>query len=227
MDGDEGNTKIAKQFFDLHPSTKNKPPVIVNTFITAENINDLIKSNGFEGEIDLFSLDIGWFFIFLLLSLSFPYSFFQNNSMLLNSSSFLLDGIDYWIWDSIHVVNPRVVIVEIQEVWGWTETKTRPYRADHVSRSVPEMGASILAFIHLAKTKNYRLIGCIEAGFNAIFLRNDIGQDIFGDSYDPKGCFGHWTKDWSLEIESRKISAKQFDWVDPRITNRAGETKKN
>jgi len=51
------------------------------------------------------------------------------------------------------VVSPRVVVVEIQEVWDWTEVKTRPYRENHVSASIPEMGASLAAFVHLAEKK--------------------------------------------------------------------------
>jgi hypothetical protein len=31
-----------------------------------------------------------------------------------------LDGVDYWIWESITVISPRVVVVEYQAFWGRT-----------------------------------------------------------------------------------------------------------
>jgi len=113
-----------------------------------------------------------------------------------------------------------VVVVEIQEVWGWTEFRTRPYRPDHVSYSIPEMGASIQAFSYLADKKGYRLIGCMEAGFNAFYLRKDLGVEEFGGDYSPEGCFWHWTPDWTRTIMERKEMAFDHDWVDPRHTTR-------
>ena len=38
-----------------------------------------------------------------------------------------MDGMDWWIWEKLTVVTPRVVVVEIQELWGPWERKTRPY----------------------------------------------------------------------------------------------------
>jgi hypothetical protein len=110
-----------------------------------------------------------------------------------------------WIWHALDVVKPRVVIVEIQELWLWTvthpfgqqslslltqqmqEAKTRPYKPDFSADSIPQMGASIAAFNVQAMFRGYRLIGCVSAGFNAIFLRNDIAPDAFPTSVIPYG----------------------------------------
>lgn len=132
---------------------------------------------------------------------------------------------DYWIWDALEVVRPRVVVVEIQEVWDWTSSKTRPYRADHVSYSIPEMGASIQAFMYLADKRGFRLVGCMQDGFNAFFLRKDLGVEEFGGDYDPKGCFWHWTSDWKKVMSDRRASAITFDWVDPRHTTRENSVR--
>lgn len=59
------------------------------------------------------------------------------------------------------------------------DSKTRPYKADFSASGIAQMGASIAAFNVLAKFRGYRLIGCVTAGFNAIFLRNDIAPDAF------------------------------------------------
>jgi hypothetical protein len=108
-----------------------------------------------------------------------------------------MDGMDYWIWDALdEEFRPRVVIVEIQEIWGWEQAMTRPYRSDHIAEGIPSMGASISAFMHLASKKGYRLIGCVRQGFNALFLRNDVGRDFFApEHYNPRGCFAHWKSD--------------------------------
>jgi hypothetical protein len=62
------------------------------------------------------------------------------------------------------------------------ESKTRPYKADFSADSIPQMGASLAAFNVQAKFRGYRLIGCVSAGFNALFLRNDIAPDAFPTS---------------------------------------------
>jgi hypothetical protein len=65
------------------------------------------------------------------------------------------------------------------------EAKTRPYKPDFSADSIPQMGASIAAFNVQAMFRGYRLIGCVSAGFNAIFLRNDIAPDAFPTSVIP------------------------------------------
>ena len=40
-------------------------------------------------------------------------------------------------------------------------------------------GASLPAFVKLARTKGYRLIGANSIGFNAFFMRDDVGADEF------------------------------------------------
>jgi hypothetical protein len=48
-------------------------------------------------------------------------------------------------------------------------------------------GASLPAFVKLLKNKGYRLIGCEHNGYNAFFMRNDIGNEIFPE-IDAKEC---------------------------------------
>ncbi|MBK7277549.1 MAG: hypothetical protein IPI08_13660 [Betaproteobacteria bacterium] len=39
-------------------------------------------------------------------------------------------------------------------------------------------GASLPAFVSLAARKGYRLVGTQSLGFNAFFVRNDVGTDL-------------------------------------------------
>lgn len=58
FDGDEKNIKTASEFYRRSKDTFIFPPKIVHAWITAENINDLIRQHGMSGDIDLLSLDI-------------------------------------------------------------------------------------------------------------------------------------------------------------------------
>jgi len=187
FDGDPGNVRCARNFFDHHPSTRHHPPVFADDFVSAENINSLIKSKGWSGPIDVFSLDI--------------------------------DGVDYWIWDAIEIIQPRVVVVEIQELWGPEERWTRPYNSNFHSDGIPSMGASLAAFDYLARKKGYRLVGCVKAGFNAFFVSESAANldDIFGSgSYDRSGCFAHVDQHWRTVLDNRREKASKYSWVDPK-----------
>jgi len=134
-----------------------------------------------------------------------------------------IDGMDYWIWDALTIVRPHVVVVEIQEVWGAFESKTRPYDPHHVSPEIPAMGASLAAFVYLAKRRGYRLVGCIKLGYNAFFVHENAvpgGLDaLFGsDDYNPTGYFGHVDTAWANVLRERRRAAEKYSWIDPSET---------
>lgn len=58
MDGNEKALERGRYFFKRHPNRNVKPVIFKQAMITAENINELIKDAGFEGEIGLLSIDI-------------------------------------------------------------------------------------------------------------------------------------------------------------------------
>ena len=93
-----------------------------------------------------------------------------------------IDGNDYWIWQAIECVSPRVVVVEYENAWGADEAVTMRYDSGYVWRieepGMPHSGASLAAFAKLARTKGYRLVGCQSRCFNAFFVRDDVGRDV-------------------------------------------------
>ncbi len=118
-----------------------------------------------------------------------------------------MDSMDYWIWEAITEISPRVVVVEFNPHMG-TEALTVPYsdkfmaqwmalpqasgkNGDPQGRQLQEWtmygGASLAAFNKLAKNKNYRLIGCNSMQFNVFFMRNDVGAELFPE-VDPQSC---------------------------------------
>lgn len=56
IDADEANVSKAQRFFSGNRDTHLFPPVVRVAMVTAENVNEVVA--GFEGEIDLLSLDI-------------------------------------------------------------------------------------------------------------------------------------------------------------------------
>lgn len=93
-----------------------------------------------------------------------------------------IDGNDYWVWQAIDVVNPVIVAVEWNSVFGPEAAVSIPYdpkffRTDaHYSNLY--YGASIAAFEYLGKQKGYSLIGSNSAGNNLFFVRNDRLGDL-------------------------------------------------
>lgn len=92
-----------------------------------------------------------------------------------------IDGNDYWVWKAVNVVNPVIVIVEYNCIFGPDKTWTVPYAADYHRTSYHYsnlmFGASVQAFCDLAEEKGYAFIGCNSAGNNAYFVRKDkVGQ---------------------------------------------------
>jgi hypothetical protein len=93
-----------------------------------------------------------------------------------------IDGVDYWVWKAIHVVQPRIVIAEYNSLYGPKAKVTPPYDPTfergkaHFSHVF--YGASLAALDHLAQEKGYRLLGTNSAGNNAFFVRADLAPAL-------------------------------------------------
>lgn len=122
------------------------PLTAIQAFVTRDNINDLLRTNGIVGDIGLLSIDI--------------------------------DGNDYWVWEAIDAVCPRIVVVEYNSLWGPDAFVTIPYDP-HFTRGQAHYsnlyyGASAAALEALGRRKGYTLIGSNRAGNNLFFVRNDV-----------------------------------------------------
>jgi hypothetical protein len=89
-----------------------------------------------------------------------------------------VDGNDFWIWEAIDAVSPRIVIVEYNSVFGRDAAISVPYEATfsrtraHFSNLY--LGASLGALCHLAKRKGYVFAGATSADNDAFFVRQDV-----------------------------------------------------
>jgi predicted O-methyltransferase YrrM len=58
VDGEPERIAWAGRFYGRHPDTKERPPRVVRSFLTRENVNDVVAGAGLEGEIDVLSIDV-------------------------------------------------------------------------------------------------------------------------------------------------------------------------
>ena len=115
-----------------------------------------------------------------------------------------IDGMDYWIWETIECVDPRVVVVEANGKFGMRSI-TVPYDANWVynHEAHPHYhGASLPALTKLANRKGYRLVGTNRFGYNAFYVRNDIAQDIL-PVVTIESCRTHPTRENDEKIFER------------------------
>lgn len=93
-----------------------------------------------------------------------------------------IDGNDYWVWEAIDVVNPRIVVCEYNSVFGSDHAITIPYDADFqrtkAHYSDLYFGASLPALCILAEKKGYDFCGTNSTGINAFFVRKDFSHNI-------------------------------------------------
>jgi hypothetical protein len=148
VDAEESRIEHGRRFYARHPDTMVRPPVFARSFVTRENVDEVVTEAGFTGQIDLLSIDI--------------------------------DGNDYWIWQALKCVQPRIVIAEAHPELG-REEWVMPYEPGFVARDAPPgtwMGASPAAMIQLADSLGYRPVAANMYGFNIFFARGDVAERL-------------------------------------------------
>ena len=93
-----------------------------------------------------------------------------------------IDGNDYWVWEAIEVVSPRIVICEYNSVFGTKRAVAIPYDQEFFRTSAHYsnlyFGASLPALHRLAIQKGYVFVGCTKAGNDAFFVRKDVAKNV-------------------------------------------------
>lgn len=93
-----------------------------------------------------------------------------------------IDGNDYWVWEAITMVQPRIVVCEYNSLFGAEASVTIPYdtKFDRTRAHYSNLywGASLAALCRLAERKKYVLAGSNSAGNNAFFVRSDCAARV-------------------------------------------------
>ena len=88
-----------------------------------------------------------------------------------------IDGNDYWVTEAINCINPILLIIEYNSLFGSDRAISVPYDPTFVRTLAHHSnlfyGASLAALTHIANIKGYALIGCNSNGNNAFFVRRD------------------------------------------------------
>jgi hypothetical protein len=94
-----------------------------------------------------------------------------------------IDGNDYWIWEAIGAVRPRVVIIEYNAAYPPPVAFVAEYKADRVWDGGNYHSASLASLEALGRAKGYALVGCNLSGANAFFVRED---ELTGSDGQPR-----------------------------------------
>jgi hypothetical protein len=149
VDGNPDGIEAATRFYASHPDTKAYPPKSAHAFVTRENVNDVIRGAGFDGEIDVLSIDID----------GNDYWIWEAITCVQPQIVVIETHVEYLLDD---------VCAPYRADFDWR----RHARSDQV------FGASPAAMRRLGEQLGYRLVGGNRFGFNAFFLRGDLDAEV-------------------------------------------------
>lgn len=103
-----------------------------------------------------------------------------------------IDGNDYWIWESITEIEPIIVIIEYNSLFGEHNSLTIPYDKNFVREkkhySCKYYGASLAALKKLGEKKGYKFLFTNSARNNAYFIKkeyfNAVGLENFSQNFE-------------------------------------------
>jgi hypothetical protein len=148
VEADPARIERGRAVYARQPDTRAYPPKFVQAFVTRENVNDVIRGAGMEGEIDVLSIDID------------------------GNDHWIWRAIDC-VTPKIVVIETHTEH-KLEDV----SSPYRPdFDWRDVVAGEP-IGASPVAMVRFGAELGYRLVGSNRYGFNAVFLREDLAVDI-------------------------------------------------
>jgi hypothetical protein len=121
-----------------------------------------------------------------------------------------MDGVDFWIWKAITCINPRVVVLEINDCIPADVSVAVPYNRNFVVATDDKpgwLGASLAAWVKLGREKGYRLVGINRNVVNAFFVRNDLRPDLI-----PEVSAASCLNDRTTRVKSRRWASPMSSW---------------
>ena len=85
-----------------------------------------------------------------------------------------IDGNDYYVFDAIRSISPKVVVIEYNAKYPPPIRFRIPYTPEHRWDGTDWFGASLQSLEELFAARGYGLVGCNLTGANAFFVRNDL-----------------------------------------------------
>jgi hypothetical protein len=184
IDGDRASIERGTHFYSKLGLLYNNPPHFVNALLNKENVDSIISSWSYKNEVEVDVLSID------------------------------IDSIDLYILDAISCILPRIIVLEFNNAWSPTDSKSVPYGGAFTREWVDGLlygGASLAAFNKILKAKGYRLIGCDSSGFDAYFI---LEGETFFPEVSVQSCYEQ-SKVWQnthAKLSQSKLSQKA--WTD-------------
>ncbi len=100
-----------------------------------------------------------------------------------------IDGNDYYVWEAVDVVNPRVVVIEYNGKFPPDCEWKMAYYEDFCWDGSDWQGASLKAMELLGKKRGYQLVGTNLNGVNAFFVRKDLAAGRFFEPADAEALY--------------------------------------
>lgn len=135
-----------------------------------------------------------------------------------------IDGNDYWIWESIKCISPRVVIMEYNASF-YSHSITVPYDesfdrtkfSNEPRNSHWYHGASLSALEKLGKSKGYSLIGTDSKGVNCFFVKdNEIDKCSIEKVSSKKSFTPHYNRFNGILTKQPMNSREQFEKISDK-----------
>jgi hypothetical protein len=148
VDADLGRIESGRRAYATHPDTSLYPPRTVQAFVTRDNVDRIVSEAGFEGEIDVLSIDVD----------CNDYWIWQALTCVQPAIVVIETHTEYRLHD---------VLAPYEDDFDWR----------HAAEDAP-IGASPVAMTRLAAELGYRLVGGNRFGFNAFYVRDELARDV-------------------------------------------------
>ncbi|MEN9573771.1 MAG: hypothetical protein RL514_1626 [Verrucomicrobiota bacterium] len=122
-----------------------------------------------------------------------------------------MDSTDYWVWERLDAIQPRVVVVEFNPALGAERSLTIPNIAGSRERHTAYYGASLTALVKLGRRKGYRYVGANRYGYNAFFVREDSAPATL-PAASLEDAFQHHRAQELVAKQGPELAA--FEWVE-------------
>jgi hypothetical protein len=100
-----------------------------------------------------------------------------------------IDGNDFYIWQALRVIKPRVIVIEYNSKFRPPVAIVQEYKADNVWRRTDYMGASLEALRRLGLRLGYSLVATNLIGVNAFFVRSELLLDNFQSPFSTENHY--------------------------------------
>lgn len=185
IDGSKSKCEAAQSAYSLLGKSNIH---VVNSFLSRENINQVIKENGFTGEIDVLSIDID-----------------GNDYWLWEAIDVVSPGIVVVEYNASFGPDRSITVPYDPGFVRYDKHSSGFY-----------YGASLAALSHLGSKKGYQLVGCDYSGVNAFFLREDLLNDSIPTSSVTDAYIEHRgrVKYKNIDTPSQFDQVKTMPFVD-------------